>query len=140
MRNIVGCLLALFLLLCSFAQLHVIGAAFCRTGTDSFREALEILDNHTYHMTETVLKNLDDHVMLLLDNFSDERPLSEIVDDVYTKPGYSAAVDFPTVAVWKKLAAIYANARLFSRKENLQKSGGNRRLKLSLFQAFSFES
>jgi hypothetical protein len=112
MRAIVGCILALFLLPCSLAQLHVIGAGFGRTGTDSLREALEILDYHTYHMKEIVLKNLDDHVMLWLDNFRDGRPLSEIVDDVYTKPGYSAAVDFPTVAVWKELAAIYPNAKI----------------------------
>jgi hypothetical protein len=63
-------------------------------------------------MKEIVLKYRDDHVMLWLDNFRDGRPLSEIVDDVYTKPGYSAAVDFPTVAVWKELAAIYPNAKI----------------------------
>jgi hypothetical protein len=112
MRAIVGCILALFLLPCSLAQLHVIGAGFGRTGTDSLREALEILDYPTYHMKEIVLKNLDDHVRLWLDNFRDGRPLSEIVDDVYTKPGYSAAVDFPTVAVWKELAAIYPHAKI----------------------------
>jgi hypothetical protein len=112
MRAIVGCILALFLLPCSLAQLHVIGAGFGRTGTDSLREALEILDYPTYHMKEIALKNLDDHVRLWLDNFRDGRPLSEIVDDVYTKPGYSAAVDFPTVAVWKELASIYPNAKI----------------------------
>jgi hypothetical protein len=112
MRAIVGCILTLFLLPCSLAQLQVIGAGFGRTGTDSLREALEILDYHTYHMKEIVLKNMDDHIMLWLDNFRDGRPLSEIVDDVYSKPEYSAAVDFPTVAVWKELAAIYPNAKI----------------------------
>jgi hypothetical protein len=112
MRAIAGCILALFLLPCSLAQLQVIGAGFGRTGTDSLREALEILDYPTYHMKEIVLKSLDDHVMLWLDTFRDGRPLSEIVDDVYAKPGYSAAVDFPTVAVWKELAAIYPNAKI----------------------------
>jgi hypothetical protein len=112
MRDIVGCILALLLLPCSLAQLQVIGAGFGRSGTDSLREALEILDYPTYHMKEIVLKYLDDHVMLWLDNFRDGRPLSEIVDDVYIKSGYSAAVDFPTVAVWKELAAIYPNAKI----------------------------
>jgi hypothetical protein len=112
MRAIVGCILALFLLPCSLAQLDVIGAGFGRTGTDSLREALEILDYHTHHMKEIIDKNLDDHLMLWLDHFKDGRPMSEIVDDLYTKPGYSAAVDFPTAAVWKKLAAIYPNAKI----------------------------
>jgi hypothetical protein len=31
---------------------------------------------------------------------------------LYTTPGYSAAVDFPTAAVWKELASIYVNAKI----------------------------
>jgi hypothetical protein len=112
MRAIIGCILALFLLPCSLAQLRVIGAGFGREGTDSLREALEILDYHTYHMKEIINNNLDDHVMLWIDNFRDGRPMSEIVDDLCTKPGYSAAVDFPTCGVWKELAAIYPNAKI----------------------------
>jgi hypothetical protein len=112
MRAIVGCILPLFLLPFSQAQLHVIGAGFGRTGTDSLREALEILGYHAYHMTEIVHNNLDDHPMRWLDHFRDGRPMAEIVDDLYTTPGYSAAVDFPTAAVWKELASIYPNAKI----------------------------
>jgi hypothetical protein len=114
MRAIVGCILPLLLLLpsCSLAQLQVIGAGFGRTGTDSLREALDILGYHSYHMTEIINKNLGDHVMMWRDHFRDGRPMSEIVDDLYVKPGYSAAVDFPTSAVWKELASIYPNAKI----------------------------
>ena len=107
-----GRILALFLLPCSLAQLHVIGAGFGRTGTDSLREALEILGYPTYHMKEVINKNLKYHVMLWIDNFRNGRPMSEIADDLYTKPRYSAAIDFPTCAVWKELAAIYPNAKI----------------------------
>ena len=111
-RAIVGCILPLFLLPFTLAQLHVIGAGFGRTGTDSLRQALEMLGYHTYHMTEVVYNNLDDHVMLWRDHFRHGRPMSEIVDDLYATPGYSAAVDFPTAAVWKELASIYPNAKI----------------------------
>jgi hypothetical protein len=103
---------ALFLLPFSLAQLHVIGAGFGPTGTDSLREALEILGYHTYHMKEVIGKNLDDHIMLWHDHFRDGRPMSEIVDNLYTMPGYSAAVDFPMATVWKELESIYPNAKI----------------------------
>jgi hypothetical protein len=38
--------------------------------------------------------------------------VSELVDEIYDKRGYTAAVDFPTAGAWKELAELYPDAKI----------------------------
>jgi hypothetical protein len=100
------------LLPAAVAQLQVIGAGFGRTGTDSMRIALEILGYPCYHMKVIVQGSKSEDVAHWTQFFNGEKAISDFADDVYVKHGYTAAVDFPTSAAWKELAAVYPNAKI----------------------------
>lgn len=92
--------------------LEIVGAGFGRTGTDSLREALEILGYRTYHMRVIIENRLDNHTHLWKSYFQGETPVGDIVDELYKKNGFTAAVDFPTAGAWKDLAMFYPEAKI----------------------------
>lgn len=92
--------------------LQVIGAGFGRTGTDSLREALEQLGYPCYHMKVIIDNNTPQDFALWASFFRGERQVSELVDEIYDKRGYTAAVDFPTAGAWKELAELYPDAKI----------------------------
>ncbi len=86
--------------------LSVIGAGFGRTGTDSMREALNMLGfGPCHHMHEV----LNDPEQLSL-----WRALGQGVAPDWDRllVGYRAAVDWPSAYYWRELAATYPEAKI----------------------------
>lgn len=88
-------------------QVQVIGAGWGRTGTSSFKKALEILGyNPTYHMVEVIENN---HVRFWQRMFDGEKcDFEEIFNGEKRK--YSATCDFPSAYFWKEQLEQYPNA------------------------------
>ncbi len=86
--------------------LQVIGAGFGRTGTDSMRNALNILGvGPTHHMFElTVGSPLRE---LWLEMVSGTPPEW---DKLFA--GYNASVDWPSAHYWRELIAVYPEAKV----------------------------
>ena len=88
--------------------LKVIGAGFGRTGTASLKAALEILGfDKTHHMFEVMA---DKRQMALWHTIGTQPDAPVDWDAVYD--GFPAAVDFPTAAYWRELAAYYPEAKV----------------------------
>ena len=88
------------------SSLQVIGAGFGRTGTESFKQAMEILYGQPcYHMREVFTHN--DHVYLWLDIADGKEPQWEKIFK-----GYAAACDFPASSYWQEIFAKYPNAKV----------------------------
>ena len=86
-------------------MLKVIGAGFGRTGTLSLKQALETLGfAKCYHMSEVVAN--PHHVDLWRAAWRGEGPWEEIFS------GYTAAVDWPTVAFLTRLVQYYPSAKV----------------------------
>ena len=89
------------------AELQVIGAGAGRTGTDSLREALEILGfGPCYHMSVSVRKN---HQSLWADALTGEQSLEKYKSIL---EGYGSAVDFPSSVAYLELMAAYPDAKV----------------------------
>ena len=88
--------------------LEVIGAGFGRTGTASLKAALEILGyDKTHHMFEVMASK---EQMALWHAIGTQPEVAPDWDSVYQ--GFPAAVDFPTAAYWRELAAYYPEAKV----------------------------
>ncbi|CDH52622.1 hypothetical protein RO3G_13878 [Lichtheimia corymbifera JMRC:FSU:9682] len=88
------------------APLQVIGAGCGRTGTDSLREALNILGYNCHHMRE--LFNQDRHPEVFLEAYKNpDKPADW--DKAYE--GYDAAVDWPTASFVEPLLKKYPDAK-----------------------------
>ena len=86
--------------------LKVFGVGFGRTGTESMKNALEILgQGPCYHMFE-VLPH-PDRVTSWIELAKGETPDWEAAFE-----GYQASVDWPGAFFWKEIAAHYAEAKL----------------------------
>lgn len=86
--------------------LHVIGAGFGRTGTDSMREALDILGfGPCHHMIEV---NAHEEQKLLW------RALAKGAAPDWEKlfAGYRSCVDWPSSYYWRELASFYPEAKI----------------------------
>ncbi|KAG2236332.1 hypothetical protein INT48_001396 [Thamnidium elegans] len=89
------------------APLEVIGAGWGRTGTDSLREALNILGYNTHHMRCFFMDpSLDTDDFYNAYHHRDEADWDKIYEN------YSAAVDWPTCTFYKDLMAKYPNAKV----------------------------
>jgi hypothetical protein len=86
--------------------LEVIGAGLGRTGTLSLKLALEQLGLGPCHHMEEVLKNLARQVTLWT------AALQGQPDWTATFEGYASAVDWPTAAFWRELAATYPKSKI----------------------------
>jgi len=86
--------------------LDVIGAGLPRTGTESLKNALEMLGfARCYHMVEMIQN--PQHIPLW-----DAAGRGAAVDFEALFAGYRAAVDFPAMWHWRTLAARYPQARV----------------------------
>jgi hypothetical protein len=86
--------------------LKVIGAGFGRTGTLSLKLALEQLGfGPCYHMIETSQHPEHDAMWLALAR-GESDDWRTILD------GYAAAVDWPSIMIWKELVAAYPDAKV----------------------------
>ena len=117
--------------------IQVIGAGFGRTGTSSFREALNILGYRTYHMTE-VVQNGKKHVKFWEDFADGKKDLdfkeifeeeeevceSEIKSADESKviktrrDKYTATCDFPSARYWKEQLRQYPKAKVVLTKRS----------------------
>jgi hypothetical protein len=91
--------------------LEVIGPGFGRTGTMSFKAALEILGfGPCYHMVEVYERNHIDQWANVIDGHD--------VDWTDFLRSYRAAVDWPACAFWKQLKAANPGAKvILTRRE-----------------------
>jgi len=86
--------------------LSVFSAGFGRTGTMSLKLALEELGFGPCHHMDEVLKNPEAQIPLWNAAYAGQ-PDFEVI-----YRGYTAAVDWPTAAYWRELAAYYPEARI----------------------------
>lgn len=89
-------------------KVEVIGAGWGRTGTSSFKKALEILGyNPTYHMVEVIENN---HVQFW-QRVLDGKPydFQEVFDG---KQKYRATCDFPSAQYWREQLKRYPDAKV----------------------------
>jgi len=86
--------------------LEIIGAGFGRTGTDSMREALNILGfgpcHHMFEVTQNPL--MKTRWRTFMDN--------DVPDWDALFEGYRSCVDWPAAHYWRELAAAYPEARV----------------------------
>ncbi|CDS09960.1 hypothetical protein LRAMOSA02637 [Lichtheimia ramosa] len=88
------------------APLQVIGAGYGRTGTDSLREALNILGYNCHHMREILSRDL--HPEIFLEAYvNPDKPVDW--DKAYE--GFDAAVDWPTASFVEPLLKKYPDAK-----------------------------
>jgi hypothetical protein len=86
--------------------LKVIGTGFGRTGTDSMREALDILGfGPCHHMHEVIAH---EHQKLMWRAKIQGAPLSW--DELFA--GYQSCVDWPSAYYWRELIAVYPQAKV----------------------------
>jgi hypothetical protein len=93
---------------------EVIGAGYGRTGTNSFKKALEILGyNPTYHMYEIFMNNPTKVHGEFWIRVADRQPYD--FDEVFCqngKPRYRATCDFPAAQYWKEQLEQYPEAKV----------------------------
>jgi hypothetical protein len=90
-------------------KFFVIGAGLCRTGTSSFKKALEILGvGPCYHMME-VGKNND---AAKWDEFSRNPADLELLDSLLRGHGYKSSCDLPSSPYWREQLALYPEAKV----------------------------
>ena len=86
--------------------LSVFSAGFGRTGTMSLKLALEQLGQGRCHHMIEVIENGAVQVPLWNDALAGNPDFGAIYD------GYNSAVDWPSAAFWKELAAAYPDAKI----------------------------
>lgn len=90
-------------------KFHVIGAGFGRTGTASFKKALEILGfGPTYHMYEVIQNHRAKEWLKLARNPTD----TVLLDSLLAGSGYHSSCDFPSAAFWKEQLKVYPDAKV----------------------------
>lgn len=91
--------------------LELIGAGYGRTGTDSTKEALNILGLRCYHMRE-VIGNPDNAHHVDFWRRVAEMPPGTAHDWSKVFADYRAAVDNPAACVWQELMDAYPDAKV----------------------------
>ncbi|KAI8080305.1 P-loop containing nucleoside triphosphate hydrolase protein, partial [Gilbertella persicaria] len=89
------------------APLEVIGGGFGRTGTDSLRNALNMLGYNTHHMKMMFEDPEQDP-----DDFTNAYHNRDQADWDKIFKNYDAAVDWPSVTFYKELLKKYPNAKV----------------------------
>jgi hypothetical protein len=92
-------------------SLQLIGAGYGRTGTDSTKEALNILGLPCYHMREVIgnpenRHHLDFWSQVALADSGTQHDWPQVFAN------YSAAVDNPAACVWRELMESYPDAKV----------------------------
>lgn len=86
--------------------LRVIGAGFGRTGTDSMREALNILGLGPCHHMYELRQNSDQQQMWRAMAAGGPADWDRLFE------GYGSAVDWPSAHYWRELMAVYPEAKV----------------------------
>ena len=87
-------------------MMFVIGAGFNRTGTSSFKKAMEILGfGKCYHMIEAIYDGHAEQWMKI----SDSRD-PNLIRDMLDKGGYRSTCDMPSAVYWKEQLKAYPDA------------------------------
>jgi hypothetical protein len=90
-------------------KFFVIGAGYGRTGTSSFKKALEILGvGPCYHMVE-VFKHGDAGKW---DQFAKNTSNKNLLHSVLGGNGYQSSCDFPSAPYWKEQLELYPDAKV----------------------------
>ncbi|PCI44536.1 MAG: sulfotransferase family protein [Moraxellaceae bacterium] len=86
--------------------LEVIGAGFGRTGTESMKQALEILGfAPCHHMLEVITHPEQE-------KYWRQAAIDQRFDWDYAFQNYRAAVDWPSAFYWRELSEFYPNAKM----------------------------
>jgi len=100
------------------AQIQVIGAGFGRTGTASFKKALEILGfNPCYHMIEAIKQQHGVQWKKFADNPKDLHILHSLLGE----SGYLASCDFPSSPYWAEQLKLYPDAKVILTTRDAEK-------------------
>jgi hypothetical protein len=92
-------------------MLQLIGAGYGRTGTDSTKEALNILGLRCYHMREVIGNPANRHHLDFWRRVADAAPgVQHDWQQVFQH--YQAAVDNPAACVWRELMVAYPKAKV----------------------------
>jgi len=91
--------------------LQLIGAGYGRTGTDSTKEALNILGLRCYHMREVLGNPANKHHLDFWRRVADGEPGAQH-DWGQVFQDYQAAVDNPAACVWRELMVAYPDAKV----------------------------
>ena len=95
----------------------VIGAGFGRTGTSSFREAMEILGfGKCYHMRHAIHDRHAEQWMRI----SDSRD-PELIRDMLDKGGYRSTCDMPSAVYWKEQLKAYPDVVVIMTTRDVEK-------------------
>ena len=86
--------------------LQVIGAGFGRKGTDSLRQALNMLGVGRCHHMHEVMPSEEQR------DFWDKKTLGQDIgwDEIFD--GFGSAVDWPSAFYWEELMAVYPDAKI----------------------------
>lgn len=89
-------------------QIRVIGAGWGRTGTSSFKKALEILKfGKCYHMNEN-FDNGHANQWIQVSDFHDLK----VLDSILIGNGYRSTCDFPSAVYYKLQMQLYPDAKV----------------------------
>lgn len=89
-----------------WSGVKVIGAGWGRTGTSSFKKAMEILGlGPCYHMTEVFAKGDGEFWC----RYADKKPVD--FDDIF-KGKFQSSCDLPSCFAWKEMLAKYPDAKV----------------------------
>ncbi|HBG30933.1 hypothetical protein GXC69_07245 [Candidatus Macondimonas diazotrophica] len=91
--------------------LELIGAGYGRTGTDSTKEALNILGLRCYHMREVIGNPDNAHHVDFWCRVA-KSPPGTAHDWAQVFAGYRAAIDNPAACVWRELMDAYPDAKV----------------------------
>ena len=97
-------------------HIAVIGAGLPRSGTDSLREALEILGYHAYHAQVVGMEGHDPLWKPLYEHYlANGAQPDHLIDDILqglARAGYTATTDFPACFIFDELAARFPHAKV----------------------------
>jgi hypothetical protein len=101
------------------SSFRVIGAGFGRTGTASFKKALEILGfGPCYHMFEVIENKRAVQWQQIAEDKSNH---SKLLHSELGERGYQSSCDFPSCAFWEEQLAIYPNAKVILTARDAEK-------------------
>jgi len=90
-------------------KFRVIGAGLGRTGTGSFKKALEILGlGPCYHMVE-VANQKDGQ---LWDEYAEDPKNLKLLNTILAGSGYASSCDFPSAPFWREQMELYPDAKV----------------------------
>ena len=94
------------------SPLEVLSSGWPRTGTDTLKNALDILGYKSYHFHEIMENSRIDHMRKWVVHFENNCTDKAGLKAMFAEYGYTAGADFPVSACWKEIFSAYPNAKV----------------------------